>query len=92
MDGLLRHLATQDPDSLDDLIRAVQLEDSNAPDLSTFDFSSVPVKRSETWVLQMMPFGYKTRRGDVVDDYVEGSQPIFKLFICRSKCSFLESR
>ncbi len=87
IDGLLRHLTTQDPDKLAELMQIVERMDKDSPDLSFFDLSAVPVKRAATWILQLFPIGFQTRQGAVVDDYVDGSQPVFQVVIC--KCESL---
>ena len=72
---------SDDPTALQHLIEGVNSQ--KTPDLSGFDFSTVRVKKESFWVLQLMNMGYEDRNGKVTEEYVDGSQPVFQVIICR---------
>lgn len=79
----MRHLATQDPSTVDALLNAVgNAESSRNVDLSTFEYASVPVKKEAFWVVQLLHMGYQDKNGRGSDDYFPGSEPVFQIMIC----------
>ncbi len=79
----MRHLSTQDPSVLDNLVNAVaSAESSRQVNLENFDYASLPVKPKSTWVVQLVHMGYQDATGRVSDSESPGSQPTFQIFVC----------
>ncbi|TFK82260.1 hypothetical protein K466DRAFT_530642 [Polyporus arcularius HHB13444] len=82
LDDIMRHLSTQDPSVLENLVNAVaSAESSRQVDLENFDYASLPVKRNATWVVQLVHMGYQDATGRMSDSDSPGSRPTFQVFV-----------
>ncbi|KAI0357870.1 hypothetical protein OH77DRAFT_1422004 [Trametes cingulata] len=89
LDDIMRHLATQDPSTVEALMNAVSNADaSREVDIATFDYTSVPVKKDSFWVVQMLHTGFQDRNGRFEDEYFPGSEPAFQIIIYDDRNSY----
>ncbi|CAL1709540.1 unnamed protein product [Somion occarium] len=77
--AIFRHLAGQDSLTIEALLSAIGTV--NNPDITNFNFSSVPVKTESFWVLQLMPMGFQGQNGHFSEDYFDGGLPVFQIMI-----------
>ncbi len=88
----MRHLSTQDPSVLENLVNAVaSAESSRQVDLENYDYASLPVEQSATWVVQLVHMGYQDATGRVSDSGSPESQPTFQVFVCAYLLRFLQA-
>ncbi|KAI0693695.1 hypothetical protein C8T65DRAFT_63286 [Cerioporus squamosus] len=83
LDDIMRHLSTQDPSVLENLVNAVaSAESSRQVDLEKFDYAGLRVKPKSVWVVQLAHMGYQDPvSGRVSDSESPGSQPTFQIFV-----------
>ncbi|KAL4247543.1 hypothetical protein ABKN59_007345 [Abortiporus biennis] len=83
-----RFMNSQDPAKLEALVNTMESFSTSGPNLETFDFNRIPVKKESFWVLQMTHSAFQGADGKTSERYFEGSQPVFQIIIYDENASF----